>query len=66
MRKYWALADERLHLIGKDIIRFHCLYWPAMLHAAGVPVPTRAFAQGIATQDAGTDEDDGNVIDPWR
>ena len=28
-------GDERLHLIGKDIIRFHCLYWPAILHAAG-------------------------------
>ena len=30
-------SGERMHLIGKEIIRFHCLYWPAMLHAAGVP-----------------------------
>ena len=43
-------ADERLHLVGKEIIRFHCLYWPAMLHAAGVPVPTRVFAHGWLTQ----------------
>ena len=50
-RHYWAGGDERLHLIGKDIIRFHCLYWPAILHAAGVPVPTREFAQGFITRD---------------
>ena len=50
-RHYWAGGGERLHLIGKDIIRFHCLYWPAILHAAGVPVPTREFAQGCITQE---------------
>src|SRR4029077_15530212 len=30
--KYWEGADERLHFVGKEIIRFHCLYWPALLH----------------------------------
>ena len=49
-RKFWEQADERLHLVGKEIIRFHCLYWPAMLHAAGLPVPTRVFAHGWITQ----------------
>jgi methionyl-tRNA synthetase len=64
-RHYWANGDERLHLIGKDIIRFHCLYWPAILHAAGVPVPTREFAQGFITSDGRKlSKTTGNVIDP--
>ena len=64
-RHYWAGGDERLHLIGKDIIRFHCLYWPAMLHAAGVPVPTREFAQGFITREGRKlSKTTGNVIDP--
>jgi methionyl-tRNA synthetase len=64
-RRYWAGADERQHLIGKDIIRFHCLYWPAILYAAGVPVPTREFAQGFITKDGRKlSKTTGNVIDP--
>lgn len=64
-RKYWEGADERLHLIGKDIIRFHCLYWPAVLHAAGLPVPSREFAQGFITKDGRKlSKTTGNVIDP--
>ncbi|HSD65400.1 MAG TPA: methionine--tRNA ligase, partial [Vicinamibacteria bacterium] len=64
-RRYWAGADERLHLIGKDIIRFHCLYWPAILHAAGVPEPTREFGQGFITRDGRKlSKTTGNVIDP--
>ena len=58
-------GDERLHLMGKDIIRFHCLYWPAILHAASVPVPTREFAQGFITRDGRKlSKTTGNVIDP--
>ena len=65
-RHYWASEhSERLHLIGKDIIRFHCLYWPAILHAAGVPVPTREFAQGFITREGRKlSKSTGNVIDP--
>ena len=64
-RHYWAEGDERLHLLGKDIIRFHCLYWPAMLHAAGVPIPTREFGQGFITRDGRKlSKTTGNVIDP--
>jgi methionyl-tRNA synthetase len=62
---YWVQANERLHLIGKDIIRFHCLYWPAILYAAGVPVPTREFGQGFITRDGRRlSKTTGNVIDP--
>ena len=43
LMKYWP-AD--LHLVGKEITRFHAVYWPAMLMAAGLPVPRRIFANG--------------------
>jgi methionyl-tRNA synthetase len=62
---YWERADERLHLVGKEIIRFHCLYWPAMLKAAGVPVPTRVYAHGHLTKNGKKlSKTTGNVIDP--
>ncbi len=64
--KYWAGAGaERFHLIGKDILRFHCLYWPALLQAAGVPPPNREFVQGWITKDGRKlSKTTGNVIDP--
>jgi methionyl-tRNA synthetase len=64
-RTFWAGADERLHFVGKEIIRFHCLYWPAMLKAAGVPAPTRVFAHGWLTKGGRKlSKTTGNVIDP--
>ena len=45
-RRFWVQGDTRLHLIGKDIIRFHAVYWPAFLMSAGVPLPTTVFAHG--------------------
>ena len=42
-KTFWP-AD--LHMVGKDIIRFHCVYWPAFLMAAGLPVPKRIFGHG--------------------
>jgi methionyl-tRNA synthetase len=64
-RKFWVEAAERLHFVGKEIIRFHCLYWPAMLRAAGVPVPTRVFAHGWLTRGGRKlSKTTGNVIDP--
>jgi len=63
--KYWEQADERMHFVGKEIVRFHCLYWPAMLHAAGLPVPTRVFAHGWLTRDGRKlSKTTGNTIDP--
>ena len=42
-RKYWP-AD--VHLVGKEIVRFHTIYWPIMLHALGLPLPKQVFAHG--------------------
>ncbi len=44
-----AQATELYHFIGKDIIRFHCLFWPAMLHTAGVKTPDKVFVHGFLT-----------------
>lgn len=47
---YWQdPKTERYHFIGKDIIRFHCLFWPGMLHAAGFEQPNKIFVHGFLT-----------------
>ncbi|MGJ4849105.1 methionine--tRNA ligase [Bacillota bacterium Meth-B3] len=43
MQKYWP-AD--VHLVGKEIVRFHTIYWPIMLHALGLPLPKQVFGHG--------------------
>ena len=61
-RKYWP-AD--LHMIGKDIIRFHTVYWPAFLMSAGIELPRRVFAHGfINVKGEKMSKSVGNVIDP--
>ncbi len=64
--RYWQGGEgERLHLIGKDIIRFHSLYWPAILHAAGVLPPNREFVHGFITKNGRRlSKTTGNIIDP--
>ncbi|HBL39308.1 TPA: methionine--tRNA ligase [Candidatus Uhrbacteria bacterium] len=54
-----------LHLVGKDIIKFHCAYWPAMLMSAGYELPKTVFAHGFFTIDGEKmSKSLGNVIDP--
>jgi methionyl-tRNA synthetase len=54
-----------LHLIGKDILRFHAVYWPAMLMSAELPLPDRVFAHGYFTKDGKKiSKSEGNAIDP--
>ena len=61
-KKYWG-AD--LHVIGKDIVRFHTVYWPAFLMAADLPLPKRVFAHGWWTNEGEKiSKSTGNVIDP--
>jgi methionyl-tRNA synthetase len=63
--KRWWPAD--LHVIGKDITRFHCLYWPAMLMSAGVAVPKRVYAHGFLTvRGDKMSKSAGNYIDPFE
>jgi methionyl-tRNA synthetase len=60
--KYWP-AD--LHMVGKDILRFHAVYWPAFLMAAGIEPPKRVFAHGWWTNEGQKiSKSFGNVIDP--
>ena len=47
----WWLGGEVVHLMAKDILKFHCLYWPAMLMAAGVKTPDTIFLHGFFTVD---------------
>ena len=62
MSKFWPAA---LHVVGKDILRFHAVYWPAMLMAADLPLPKRLFAHGWWTKDGEKiSKSLGNVIDP--
>ena len=62
-RKYWP-AD--LHVIGKDIVRFHAVYWPAFLMSAGVAVPRRIFSHGfLFNRGEKMSKSVGNVIDPF-
>ncbi len=61
----WRFWPADLHLVGKDIQRFHAIYWPAFLMAAGLPVPHRIFAHGWWTQEgAKMSKSVGNVVEP--
>jgi methionyl-tRNA synthetase len=60
--KYWP-ADA--HIIGKDIIRFHAVYWPAFLMSAGVPLPKRVYAHGfLLNKGEKMSKSLGNVVGP--
>ena len=60
--RYWP-AD--VHLIGKDITRFHAVYWPAFLMSAGLPLPKQVFAHGfLLSRGEKMSKSVGNVVDP--
>ena len=62
---YWVGNPNRVHVIGKGIVRFHAVYWPAMLLSAGVPLPTTIFVHGYITLGGGkVSKSLGNVVDP--
>ena len=61
-QRYWP---ANLHMIGKDIIRFHAVYWPAFLMSAGIPLPRRVFAHGfLLVRGEKMSKSVGNVVDP--
>jgi len=62
MAKYWP---ANLHLIGKDIVRFHSVYWPAFLMSAKLPVPAKIFGHGfLLNRGEKMSKSTGNVVDP--
>jgi len=62
-----AFWPEVRHLVGKDIIRFHCVYWPAMLLSAGYSVPKQVFAHGwLLLDDLKISKSLGNALDPFE
>ena len=61
-KKYWPAS---LHLIGKDILRFHAVYWPAFLLAANIPPPNRVYGHGwILSGEEKMSKSKGNILDP--
>lgn len=62
--KYWPCD---LHIIGKDILRFHAIYWPAFLMSADIEVPKRVFGHGFINNDGEKmSKSVGNVVDPHQ
>ena len=61
-KKFWPAS---VHLIGKDILRFHAVYWPAFLMAAKIPLPTKIYGHGwILSGDEKMSKSKGNILDP--
>lgn len=65
--KNWKLWPASLHVIGKDIVRFHAVYWPAILMSAGLPLPKRIFAHGfMLNKGEKMSKSIGNTINPFN
>ena len=61
-KKFWPAS---VHLIGKDILRFHAVYWPAFLMAAKIPLPEKIYGHGwILSGDEKMSKSKGNILDP--
>jgi methionyl-tRNA synthetase len=71
-RRHWEATPQRVHVIGKDILRFHAIYWPAMLLSVGAPLPTTVVVHGFLTRDGrrmsktlGTGVDPIKLVGAW-
>ena len=63
--KYKSFWPADVHIIGKDILRFHAVYWPAFLFAAKLPLPKRVFGHGwILSDEKKMSKSLGNILDP--
>lgn len=66
-KKFWESDSKKIHVIGKGIIRFHAIYWPAMLLSAKIPLPSHEFIHGYITINGEKiSKSLGNVIDPFE
>jgi methionyl-tRNA synthetase len=71
-RAWWCESDERIHVVGKGILRFHAVYWPAILLSAGEPLPTAIYvhdyvtaAGGKLSKSSGAEADPAGVIERY-
>jgi methionyl-tRNA synthetase len=65
MERYWAPGGDITHIIGKDIVRFHTVYWPAFLMSAKLPLPKQVFGHGfLLNRGEKMSKSVGNVADP--
>jgi len=66
-KKYWEDKDSQIiHLMSKEITRFHCIYWPIILHMLGLRIPTNIVSHGwVVTKEGKMSKSLGNVIDPY-
>jgi methionyl-tRNA synthetase len=64
-QQWWSSGDRRVHVIGKGILRFHAVYWPALLLSAGVSLPTDILVHDYLTVEGRKlSKSNGNVVDP--
>jgi methionyl-tRNA synthetase len=65
--RWWGESDERSHVVGKGIIRFHAIYWPAILLSAGQPLPTAIFVHDYLTVEGQKlSKSLGTAVDPFH
>lgn len=66
-KTFWLDQDcEKVHLLSKEITRFHCIYWPIFLHVLNLPLPNKIISHGwIITPEGKMSKSLGNVIDPF-
>jgi methionyl-tRNA synthetase len=66
LRRWWTGASRRVHLLGKGVLRFHAVYWPAMLLSAGEAVPTDIVVHGYLTENGRKiSKSGGATVDPY-
>ncbi len=64
-RRWWLDSDRRIHLVGKGVLRFHAVYWPAMLLSAGLPLPTTIVVHDYLTVEGRkVSKSSGDAADP--
>jgi methionyl-tRNA synthetase len=64
LERFWARSEERVHVLGKGISRFHAVFWPAFLSSAGVEWPTDLLVHGYLTVDGLKISKSGRSVDP--